>query len=209
MPKFDTSTFTHLKTKLRKANTLRPINCVREPFSPHTTILSLPLSIDSLIKIFTIDNLIKRGFSLVNWWCMCWQSGETVNHLLRNCNAAYALWSEVFKAFQVHLVMPLTVESLLFGWRNWFGRHSSDVWNLVLACIMWIVWKERNRHTFEDVEILLEHLQSLLICTLLSWYRARGFSQYTSIIEFLYSCRPTIWFIVRLFLDTLFSSSLT
>lgn len=49
-------------------------------------------------------------------------SGETVNHLLLHCNVAYALWSEVFKAFQVHLVMPLTVESLLFGWRNWFGR---------------------------------------------------------------------------------------
>ena len=60
-------------------------------------------------------------------------SGETVNHLWLHCNAAYALWSEVFKAFQVHLVMLLTIESLLFGWRNWFGRYSSDVWNLVLA----------------------------------------------------------------------------
>lgn len=27
---------------------------------------------------------------------------------------------------------------LLAGWRNWFSKHSSAVWNLVPLCLMWI-----------------------------------------------------------------------
>ena len=44
-------------------------------------------------KILTIDNLNKRGLLLVNWFCMCWCNGETVDHLLINCEIAHTLWS--------------------------------------------------------------------------------------------------------------------
>ena len=33
------------------------------------------------------------------------------------------------------------VMDLLFGWRNWFDKHSSDVWNLVPLCLMWTIWR--------------------------------------------------------------------
>ena len=93
-------------------------------------------------KILTIDNLNKRGLLLVNWFCMCWCNGETVDHLLINCEIAHTLWSEVFMIFGIHWVLPDKVASLLFGWRNWFGKRSSNVWNLVAACVIWLVWKE-------------------------------------------------------------------
>lgn len=35
---------------------------------------------------------------------------------------------------------PSTVAELLFGCRNWFGKQYSNVWNLSLLCLMWIVW---------------------------------------------------------------------
>lgn len=35
-------------------------------------------------KILTNDNLIKRGFTIVSWFCMCRSSGEMVDHLLLN-----------------------------------------------------------------------------------------------------------------------------
>ena len=38
--------------------------------------------------------------------------------------------------FGIHWVLPDKVASLLFGWRNWFGKHSSNVWNLVSAYVM-------------------------------------------------------------------------
>lgn len=36
-------------------------------------------------KIFTSDNLRKRGFIIVDWCCMCQSSGEDVDWLLIHC----------------------------------------------------------------------------------------------------------------------------
>ena len=61
--------------------------------------------------------------------------------------------------FGIHWVLPYTImPTLLFGWRNWFRKHSSDVWNLVLACLIWLVWKERDSRMFEDAERSLDQL---------------------------------------------------
>ena len=68
--------------------------------------------------ILTIDNLVKRGQSLVNRCCLCCCDGETVDHLLLHCNFSHALWSAIFEVFVIHWVMPKTVYSLLFTWRN-------------------------------------------------------------------------------------------
>ena len=63
------------------------------------------------------------GSILVGWCCMSCHSGETVNHPLLCCDVAQALWSEVFQMFGIQWVMPSSVADLLFGWRNWFGKH--------------------------------------------------------------------------------------
>ena len=89
---------------------------------------------------------------LVGWCCLCRCSGETVDHLLLHCGLARQVWSFVFRSFGVTWELLGRVVELLFGWRNWFGKHSSDVWNLVPSCLMWIIWWERNRQTFEDIE---------------------------------------------------------
>ena len=34
------------------------------------------------------------------------------------------------------------VIDLIFGWNNWFGKHLLDIWNIVLLCLMWTVWRE-------------------------------------------------------------------
>ena len=62
--------------------------------------------------------------------------GEFVDHLLLHCKVSYALWSAFFEAFRIQWVMPRTVSSLLFAWRNWFGKHLSTIWNMVPTCLM-------------------------------------------------------------------------
>lgn len=49
------------------------------------------------------------------------------------------LWSFVFKPFGVSWVLPERVIGLLFGWSDWLWKHSSNIWNLVLLCLMWII----------------------------------------------------------------------
>lgn len=102
--------------------------------------------------ILTIDNLVKRGQSLVNRCCLCCCDGETMNHLRLHYKLSHALWSAIFEVFGIHWIMPKTISSLLFAWRNWFGKHLPTIWNMVPECLMWLVWTEHNTHIFEDNE---------------------------------------------------------
>ena len=87
--------------------------------------------------ILTIDNLIKKNLPLVNCCCLCQCDEETMDHLLLHCKIAHALWCEAFFfMLGVQWVMPRTVISLLFTWRNWLGNYFSNVWNMVPVCLM-------------------------------------------------------------------------
>ena len=123
-------------------------------------------------KILAGDNLRRRGLSIVDWCCMCWHSGETVDHLLIHCEKAYLLWCFVFRSFRVLWVLPKRVLDLFFGWRNWMGKLSSDIWNLTLLCLMWCIRRERNNCTFEDVESSGNQLFAMFIATLFDWSQA-------------------------------------
>ena len=73
------------------------------------------------------------------------------------------------------------------GWRNWFGKHYSEVWNLVPACVMSSLWRERNNRTFEDVELPTTKLIESCMCSLFEWSRAWGFTTSLSVGVFLMS----------------------
>ena len=36
-------------------------------------------------------------------------------------------------------------------------------------CLFWTIWKERNRRSFENVELSVQRLKSLFLCSLFSW----------------------------------------
>ena len=118
-------------------------------------------------SILTIDNLVLRRLPLVNWCCMCWCDEETMDYLLLHCKFAYALWSEGFFIFGIQWVMPKTVASLLFGWWKWLEKHSSNIWNMVPACLMWLIWRECNNRTFEDFVRSIDLLKPILVGTLI------------------------------------------
>ena len=80
-----------------------------------------------------------RGCPLVNLCCMCCGDGESVDHLLLYCPVTHTLWTFMLQAFGIHWVMPGSVAGLLSCWHQWIGKQNSDIWNLVLGCLMWIV----------------------------------------------------------------------
>ena len=134
--------------------------------------------------IHTIDNLVKRGRFLVNRCCFCYCDGESIDHLLLHYKFSQALWFKAFTVFGMQWVMPRSVNSFFFTWRNWFGKHRSTIWNLVPACLMWLVWQERNTRTFEDKERTLDHLKSLLFGTLFLWAHIWGCKNCISLFDF-------------------------
>ena len=50
-------------------------------------------------RILTYDNLMRRGYTLAGWCCMCQRDGETVDHLLLHYHEVSALWSFCLSLF--------------------------------------------------------------------------------------------------------------
>jgi hypothetical protein len=70
----------------------------------------------ALEKILTMDNLHKRHIMVVEWCCLYKKSGESIDHLLLNCEVMRELWSSIFNLFGVVWVMPRQVIDLLNSW---------------------------------------------------------------------------------------------
>ncbi|KAL0015045.1 hypothetical protein SO802_002114 [Lithocarpus litseifolius] len=138
-------------------------------------------------KILTGDNLRLRKLVFVDWCIMCRQCGETVDHLLLHCVTAHRLWSLALRSFGVSWVVPSSFHDLLFGWWNWFGKLSSRIWNLVPLCIVWCIWKERNRRTFEDLDSSGDQFFASFSGTLFDWSRAWGLTSSDSLPSFICS----------------------
>ena len=58
---------------------------------------------------------------------------------------------------------------------------------------MWLIWRERNTHTFEDVEKSIDLLKSLLVGTLFGWSCIWGFMQCISLFDFLQFVSVSLW----------------
>lgn len=77
------------------------------------------------------------------------------------------------------------VNELLFAWRNWFRKYSLGIWNLEPPCLMWIIWTEHNRRTFEDLENLEDQLFTLFVGTLFERSHTWGFTSSDPILMFI------------------------
>ena len=93
-----------------------------------------------------------------------------------HCPIAVVLWNFAFRAFVVNWVSLGCVMDMLFGWRNWFGKHCLDVWKLIHLCLMWTIWGERNRCIFYDTAKSESQLVDCFIKSLFDWSRAQGFT---------------------------------
>ena len=55
----------------------------------------------ALGHILTIDNLRRQHVIVLDWCCMCKESGESISHLLLHCLAAREVWSFIFSIFDI------------------------------------------------------------------------------------------------------------
>ena len=52
-------------------------------------------------RILTLDNLMRRGLSLVNRCYMCCFNEESVDHLLLHYPVAHSLWVQMLQVFGI------------------------------------------------------------------------------------------------------------
>ena len=89
---------------------------------------------------------------------------------LLHCPIVCELWSLVFCLFGIHWVMLHKVIESFESWQGRFGRHHKiDFWRLVLHCLMWCIWRERNAKSFGGCEHSTLEIKSFFLQTLLEW----------------------------------------
>ena len=91
--------------------------------------------------------------------------------------------------FGIDWVIPSSVVDLLFCWYHWPGKHSSEIWDLVLGCLMWTIWTKQNRQAFKDEGKTVVQLLELCQRTLFDWSRCWGFLDCSTLMDFLLSIR--------------------
>jgi hypothetical protein len=78
--------------------------------------------------------------------------------------------------------MPKRVLDLLACWKGSFGRHCSvDLWGTIPLCIIWIIWRECNQHTFEGIEC---SDKTDFLCSMYDWMPAFSGHSFSSLEEF-------------------------
>ena len=98
------------------------------------------------------------------WACIIFTFGWIPNLFVQVFLSDSSFFVDVYAlVFGIEWVMLGLVVNLLFYWNHWFGKHSSNIWDLVPGCLMWTIWIEQNRRSFEDegktVVQLLEYCQ--------------------------------------------------
>ena len=155
-------------------------------------------------QILTLDNLMLHGHTLANCCCKCCCNEEFVDHLLISCLVAHSLWMYMLLLFEIDWVMPGSIADLFFCWYHWLGKHNSDIWNLVLGCLMWTIWIEQNWRSLEDIEKSLAQLLDLYQRALFDWSQCWGLSDCFTLMNFLLSLRIAQCLLVSFFFLYLF-----
>ena len=83
----------------------------------------------SWIKILTLEQLQRKGYSIANRCFLCLSEVETVDHLLLHCVKTWVLWNLLFSLFGVTWVLSCSVKETLLGWHWAFvGKTHKKAW---------------------------------------------------------------------------------
>ncbi|GMJ09448.1 hypothetical protein HRI_004614100 [Hibiscus trionum] len=117
--------------------------------------------------------LIKRGVlaDSENLCPICKLVPETVKHLFISCNAIWNLWNLFFRAWNLSVVLPNDLKSLLFSWDDFVP--NSKIWRFIPGAIIWSVWKVRNSIVFEDETFDYLQLSFLTRTRIATWFLAK------------------------------------
>jgi hypothetical protein len=104
-------------------------------------------------NILTWDNLIKHGF-IGPYWCKLYeQEEETLNHLLNLCPYNSYIWDQSANIMRTSDRNRLGPKDTIAGWRRsiFHSPILNGILQFLLGFILWKLWKERNRRTFNSV----------------------------------------------------------
>ncbi|XP_059077214.1 uncharacterized protein LOC131876305 [Cryptomeria japonica] len=100
-------------------------------------------------KILTTDKFRRMGSQGPSRCILCKAQEESVDHLLLNCSFTAKCWRWLCAKLGWITTLPNDIVSLFQGWP--ISPHNgilSSLWGVNTSCLVWEVWKERNRRIF-------------------------------------------------------------
>lgn len=113
----------------------------------------LTLWLASLEKLKTRDMLMAKGLiDPSQALCpLCNGEVETNSHVLFTCSISWKLWMKVLQWWDVSGVLPNRCVPFMIAWKTLAPRRSrGQVWSLILGCVLWSLWFERNKIIFNN-----------------------------------------------------------
>ena len=102
------------------------------------------------------------------------------------CSKASLLWQLVFSLFGVVRVLHTLVQATLLSWHSRSVRkRKKKAWNVVTLCLFWIIWKERKRRAFHNVELSNKELKFSFVFNFLEWTKEDPGQESFSMIDFI------------------------
>ena len=137
-------------------------------------------------KVFTLDQIKKRGRALANRCFLCKKDEETIDHLLLHCPVARLLWDLLLAIFGVYWVFPKSVSETLILWcGTYVGKRRKKAWMATPLTLFWTIWCERNNIAFENREFSAQRMKTLFHCNYWSGTNMYLTNRSRSLIDFL------------------------
>ena len=107
-----------------------------------------------------MDVLKRRGWTSVNRCFLCKGEKGSCDQILLHCSKASLLWLLVFSLFGVVWLLHTSIQATLLSWHSCtIKKRRKMAWNVTPLCLFWIIWKEKNRRAFENVQLSNEELK--------------------------------------------------
>ena len=140
----------------------------------------------TLGKVLTLDQLKRRGMSLVNRCFMCEEDEENIDHLLIHCKRAKMLWTLLLSIFGTSWVFPQTILHTLLAWQGAaVGKKRKRIWLAGPPCLFWTLWRVRNRLSFENESTNDQKIKANFVTNLWAWANVFREDKTNSVVEFI------------------------
>jgi hypothetical protein len=103
-------------------------------------------------RLWTADRRKRHGLQLDAACVLCDQLDETTDHLLCSCVFSCEVWSRLLHALAYPAVAHVQDSTLLDWWllaRARIPRALRRSFDSLVLLVSWLLWKERNRRTFD------------------------------------------------------------
>jgi hypothetical protein len=116
-------------------------------------------------KILTANNLAKRNWPSDPLCKLCNNEPETPTHLCKDCPYTQQVWTQLRRWLNLNVLDSVdTAGSIHSYWRKCrakFDKTEKKRIDGIMIYMWWNIWKERNRRTFQQKSLTMDHVAQI------------------------------------------------